>query len=365
MFVLEPSKRFIDTQKKSILTFIQSINLPMVAAADHPAEETQAFIITIQNVDRSLETYIYLHLQETNQSVLYAYDEAPFMGDRLDEAEGEALDFVESMGFMMDNMRINKISEEERRVIMEETPAFYADLKHFEPILEKKRAERHQEIISPDEEIVEEEKEEETFLEPQPFDFPTEDEFPSVAGLNEAQPEGELKTLRPEDIEIPPELDQKPPSDEEISLEVLEALDKIDKNDKEDKKELEETEDLTPYFEPKEVSPPKKSEDEPSDEKIAKEETIDLEPPTDESLITVEPLPEVSATQRISPTKDDLAALEEIEISLKSPAADSSQSITQDPPLEKAPSSLPSSDITTIPISKKDWQDLMRLLLAL
>ena len=32
------------------------------------------------------------------------------MGDRLQSAESEALDFVESMGFMMDNLNFNRLN---------------------------------------------------------------------------------------------------------------------------------------------------------------------------------------------------------------------------------------------------------------
>jgi hypothetical protein len=140
MYVLEAGLKAVQLQG-TILTLIQSINRPMVAAADLPAEETQAFIVSVQSpTDRSISAFIYLHLLQSNQCVIYRYSDAPFMGDRLEEAETEALDFVESMGFMMDNLRFNKLQSSEQEVLSKEIPIFYADLADFAPVLERQRA---------------------------------------------------------------------------------------------------------------------------------------------------------------------------------------------------------------------------------
>lgn len=138
MYLIDPQRQTIDFQGRSIISLIQSINQPLIAAADYPAEETQAYVITLQAGDRSLSTYIFFHLQRSNQSVIYYYDQAPFMGDRLVEAETEAVDFVESMGFMMDNLRYDRLPEAERERLQKEIPLFYASLKEYEPILRKR-----------------------------------------------------------------------------------------------------------------------------------------------------------------------------------------------------------------------------------
>ena len=154
MFVLDPAQTFVDLTGRSLYTLIQSINQPMVAASEHPAEETQAFVVTLQSREQTFETFIYLHLQESNQCVIYRSSQSPFLGDHLEEVEGIALDFVESMGFMMDNMRVNRLSPPERKSLILETPAFYSDLKKFEPYLKSRMELKHREIVNLDEEMM-------------------------------------------------------------------------------------------------------------------------------------------------------------------------------------------------------------------
>lgn len=61
------------------------------------------------------------------------------MGDRLQSAESEALDFVESMGFMMDNLNFSRLNAADQGKLLKELPVFYADLGAYLPILEQKR----------------------------------------------------------------------------------------------------------------------------------------------------------------------------------------------------------------------------------
>ena len=153
MYVLDEKRTSIPLKDRRVLTLIQSINLPMIAAADYPAEETQAFVITLQANDESLETYIYLHLSQTNQCVLYSFSEIPFLADRMEEAETEALDFVESMGFIMDNLRFHKLSAAEKNSLQKELPVFYPKLANFAPVLAARKKERpSDEIPAQDEE---------------------------------------------------------------------------------------------------------------------------------------------------------------------------------------------------------------------
>lgn len=139
MYILQPQAQFIDFSHQTILSLIQSVNAPMVAAGDFPAEETQGFVVSLQARDQSIQVFIYLHLQGSNQCAIFRFDPSPIMGDRLQAAESEALDFVESMGFMMDNLNFSRLNAADQARLLKELPVFYTDLAAYLPMLEQKR----------------------------------------------------------------------------------------------------------------------------------------------------------------------------------------------------------------------------------
>jgi len=188
MYVLEHDLKGIDLGGKKVLTLIQSINQPMVAAADYPAEATQAFVVTVQASDQSIESFIYLHLTKTNQCVMYRYGDAPMMVDLMEDAETEALEFVESMGFIMDNLRYTKVDAGERAQIERDTPIFYPNLKDFKAVLSEKQ-EHHVDDLDQKPEV-EEEPEEEEEIDPLYRNAPAgeteiEGSAPAVVDVNE------------------------------------------------------------------------------------------------------------------------------------------------------------------------------------
>ncbi len=126
MFKRHPKLRHIERHQRRIVSLLSSINQPLVAAEDHPAETTQAYICTLLDRQSRPETFIYLHLLESNQSILYGSSIA-MTGD-MDRAQVEmdAIDFVESLGFIMDEA--NLAPQVENGTLASTLPIFMSDL---------------------------------------------------------------------------------------------------------------------------------------------------------------------------------------------------------------------------------------------
>jgi hypothetical protein len=124
MFIVNQKRKGVKKEFDRFLTVLHSINEPMIAAADHPAEATQAFICTMSLPDDRIEAHIILFLKQSGLRVMYSWDEGEMNADLKMEMEEEALDFVENMGFMMDNLNLEKLSADQRKQMLAELPIY-------------------------------------------------------------------------------------------------------------------------------------------------------------------------------------------------------------------------------------------------
>ncbi len=124
MFVVEKNLSYIDYSDKKLLSILKSSNQPLIAAADRPAEPTESYICSFQNKDKKIETYIMLLLIKSRIRVFYGNEKGEFLPDEFNEVEADALEFMESMGFTMDNIGFQKLKEDERQKLFNDLPIF-------------------------------------------------------------------------------------------------------------------------------------------------------------------------------------------------------------------------------------------------
>ena len=114
MFIVDKSLKFINRDDKKLLTILKSSNQPLIAAADRPAEPTESYLCSYQNKSKKIETYVMLYLVKSGIRVFYRSDKGEYQADDFSEVEADALEFLESMGFTMDNISFQKMSEAEK-----------------------------------------------------------------------------------------------------------------------------------------------------------------------------------------------------------------------------------------------------------
>ena len=102
MFIINDEMKGLEEGAK-IFSILHSINAPRISAVDRPAEVTRAFICSTEEGSKFL-THVILYLTESQARVVYTWDAGPVATNKRGGVEEEALDFVESMGFMMDNL---------------------------------------------------------------------------------------------------------------------------------------------------------------------------------------------------------------------------------------------------------------------
>jgi hypothetical protein len=86
---------------------LTSVNAPYVAPQGYTTEATRAYLCTIKRGGDKLSIYIYLHLTQTNKGVMYCFDKDPISVMNYSLAKEEAMEFAESMGFIMEKAEVS------------------------------------------------------------------------------------------------------------------------------------------------------------------------------------------------------------------------------------------------------------------
>ncbi len=131
MYEIHPELKSIQTSNDQIVAIIESINNPMVAAAGKPLEPAKAFIMGVRNASGLFSVYVYLHLLQSKECLIYLHDPAEIPMESYHDIELEALQFVESMGFMVDNLNFRNLPDDQRNELMQRLPLFHEDLVEF------------------------------------------------------------------------------------------------------------------------------------------------------------------------------------------------------------------------------------------
>lgn len=131
MYVIHPQLKQIPGTADQIVAIIESINSPMVAAEGRPLEPAKAYIVGMRNPSGLFSIYIYLHLMQSSDCLVYLHDPVEVPMDTYHDTELEALQFVESMGFMVDNINFRNLDQQQQSEVLERMPIFQQDLQAF------------------------------------------------------------------------------------------------------------------------------------------------------------------------------------------------------------------------------------------
>jgi hypothetical protein len=101
LFAIDPKLDHIDAQREQVVAIIESVNQPHVAIPGKQPQPAQAFLTGVRNPNASFSIYIYLFLALNHEPVIYVFSQRQFALESYRDAETEALNFVESMGFMI------------------------------------------------------------------------------------------------------------------------------------------------------------------------------------------------------------------------------------------------------------------------
>ncbi len=132
MFLLDAERTWVDPAGGEPISLARSLNTPLVAADDKPAERVQAYVVARRLSTGEGEVLVHFHLLDSKRSLLYARAEGPVAIDAIDEAWGDASAFCESMGFLLADLELEGLDPGRRATLVGTLPPFLADVSGLE-----------------------------------------------------------------------------------------------------------------------------------------------------------------------------------------------------------------------------------------
>jgi hypothetical protein len=124
MFTPLPGHNALGIGPERIIAIIESINAPAVALPELGTESTKAWLIgCLTPMGRACIVCYFLQTQ-SNRPVSYVSNPPEVALDAYSALEAESIQYVESMGFMLDNLNFRARSPHEQAQLVEVLPFF-------------------------------------------------------------------------------------------------------------------------------------------------------------------------------------------------------------------------------------------------
>jgi Tfp pilus assembly protein PilF len=132
----DPARTHVSADPARIAALYESANQPLVQPAGRAAQSAQAAVVAIQE-GALYDVVVALTLSESNDNIIYA---APLVQEK-DVAASieEALNFAESMGFILDASGWSNLDEAHKAELIERMPAFRPPVMKVAQVVERTR----------------------------------------------------------------------------------------------------------------------------------------------------------------------------------------------------------------------------------
>ncbi len=124
MFSIIPSLTFLEAGPEQVVFVAESINHPHVGVPGREAQATQGYVVGLRGDDGIPAVYVYLWLSRTREAVVYGRPADRLDDENYPQAEQDAIEFCESMGFMMEGMQFRELNVQAQEEILRNLPPF-------------------------------------------------------------------------------------------------------------------------------------------------------------------------------------------------------------------------------------------------
>lgn len=128
MFSIDDRLRGLPATREQVLSVFQSINQPHLAIPGKNAGPAQAYIVGLRGA-QGFAVFVYLYLAESKDCAVYAPGRRSLSAEEFPVEEANALAFVESMGFMVDNLNFRSLAQPDQEQMLKTLPVFQKDPK--------------------------------------------------------------------------------------------------------------------------------------------------------------------------------------------------------------------------------------------
>src|SRR5512138_2377139 len=110
--------------REQVVGIVESINQPQVSIPGKPPQQVTGHLCGVRNPNGTFSIYVALHVPKTGENVVYVHAKRQVGVEEFREVEAEGLHFLESMGFMLDNLNFRNLSPEAQAETLKRVPLF-------------------------------------------------------------------------------------------------------------------------------------------------------------------------------------------------------------------------------------------------
>jgi len=125
VFRPEPSITHLPVSRDEVVAVVESINQPQVSVPGKLAQTVFGHLCGVRNANGTFSIYVGLHLAKSGENVIYVNDQAQLTVEEYRAVEVEGLHFLESMGFMLDNLNFRSLSPDLQEQTFRRIPLFH------------------------------------------------------------------------------------------------------------------------------------------------------------------------------------------------------------------------------------------------
>lgn len=133
MFSIDERLKGLPALRDQVVSLHQSLNQPHLAVPGKQAGPAQGYVLGLRSPS-GFAVFVYLHLPESQDCAVYAPSNRAVTSEKFAEEEADALGFVESMGFIMDNLNFRGRPNEEQEQMMKTLAVFQRDPKSVQTV---------------------------------------------------------------------------------------------------------------------------------------------------------------------------------------------------------------------------------------
>jgi hypothetical protein len=126
MFRPEPRIRHLPVPREQVSALMESINQPQIHIPGRAAQAAIGHLVGLTNANGSASVFVSLHLPASGENVVYVHEPLEVNGEAHAGAVRDAPAFLESMGFMLDDLQFQSLAPERQDETLRRIPLFTA-----------------------------------------------------------------------------------------------------------------------------------------------------------------------------------------------------------------------------------------------
>jgi hypothetical protein len=124
VFRHDPALTHLTATREQVVAVVESINQPQISIPGKAPQLAQAHLVGLRNANGTFSVVVGLFLPHGGENVVYLPERREVALEGYGEAELEGLHFLESMGFMLDNVHFGRLAPEAQEQVLRRLPIF-------------------------------------------------------------------------------------------------------------------------------------------------------------------------------------------------------------------------------------------------